>query len=149
MGAAMLEFITFLLAPIAYAGLTLAAVQSARGQLKPVLWRTVVIIIVTHVILVWTVRYEWQFSEATREGYAGFVLFHGALLAIITSLFVGAHTARNLILGAFAIVTLGAVGAVFKFDVVEKYRIPVIVSAIAGIIGLVQAFRARSARPAT
>ena len=144
----MLEFITFLLAPIGYAGLTLGAVQSARGQLHPALWRAIVIIIVTHVTMVWAIRYGWQFSEATRDGYAGFVMFHGALLAIITSVFVDARTARNLIVVAFGIVTLGAVGATFKFDVVERYRIPVIVCALAGIGGLFTAYRSRSTRPA-
>jgi len=141
------EFITFLLAPIGYACLTIAAVLAARGRFPVMLRRTLAVIVVTHVFLVWTVRYEWQFSEATRDGYAGFVLFHGALLAIIASVFVRDQIARRLLIAAFGIVTLGALGAVFKFDVVEIYRIPVMICALAGIAGLIHAFRSRSRLP--
>lgn len=138
-----MEFITFLLAPIGYAGLTLTAVMAARGRLPRVFWRAVVLVIVTHVTLVWHVRYEWQFSEATRNGYPGFLLFHGALAAILASVVSGERAARMLIIGAFAVVTAGAIGATFRYEVVAMYRIPVLALAIAGAAGLLGAFRAR------
>lgn len=137
----MLEFITFALAPIGYLGLTVTALTSARGAVPITLLRAVALVIVIHVILVWIVRYEGQLSQATRNGYAGFILFHSALLAIVTAAFVGGRLARRLIVAAFGIVTVGAFAAVFRYDVVAIYRVPVIVCAIVGTVGLVRAYR--------
>lgn len=139
----MLEFVTFLLAPVAYAGLALAAVQAARGRRSPALRRSVAAIALAHVTLVWIVRYDGQLSAATRNGYAGFLLFHAALLAIVASAFVAERVARPLLAAAFGVVTLGAVGAVFLEDVVAIYRIPVMLTAIGGGFGLVRSSRAR------
>lgn len=133
------EFLTFLLAPVGYAGLTFTAVMAARGRLPRSFWRAVMLVIITHVLLVWHVRYEWQLSEATREGTVGFLVFHAALAAIIASVVASDRVARVLIIGAFAVVTVGALGATFKFDVVEMYRIPVLAIAMAGIAGLISA----------
>ena len=144
----MLEFVTFLLAPIGYAGLTFTAVRAADGRSPGTLWRGVVAVILTHVILVWAVRYEGQLSEATRNGYAGFVLFHGALLAILASLVVRERVARLLIIGAFGVVTIGALGAVARYEEVALYRVPVVVCAVAGSAGLVRAYRLRRPRSA-
>jgi hypothetical protein len=137
----MLELVTFLLAPIGYAGLTLTALKAARGAVPVILLRAVAVVILSHVVLVWVVRYEGQLSEATRHGYVGFVLFHTTLVAIIAAVFVREHIARRLIVAAFCIVTVGALGAVFRYDVVSMYRVPVIVCAVAGIAGLVRAYR--------
>ena len=142
------EFITFLLAPIGYLGLMVATVLAAKGRRTIAFRRVVAAVIVTHVILVWTVRYEWQFSEATRNGYAGFVLFHAALLAIVASVFARNELARRFLIAAFGIVTVGALGAVFTYDEVRSYRIPVMAIAVAGLTGLVQAYVTRSHRSA-
>lgn len=137
----MLEFVTFLLAPIGYAGLTLTAVKAARGAVPVILLRSIAVVIISHVILVWVVRYEGQLSEATRNGYVGFVLFHSTLLAILASVFVRERLARRFIVAAFGIVTVGALGAVFRYEVVAIYRVPVIVCATLGIAGLARAYR--------
>ena len=146
----MLEFITFLLAPMGYAGLTLIAVQAARGAVPVGLLRGVAVVILSHVLLVWIVRYEGQLSEATRNGYIGFVLFHSTLVAIVASMFVGQRLACRLIVVAFGIVTLGAVGAVFRYDVVAIHRLPVVLCAILGIVGLTRVYwlKRRRAVPA-
>lgn len=138
---AMVEFITFLLAPIGYAGLTLTALKAARGAVPVILLRAVAVVILSHVVLVWVVRYEGQLSEATRHGYVGFALFHSTLVAIIAAVFAREHIARRLIVAAFGIVTVGALGAVFRYDVVSAYRVPVILCAVVGIAGLVRAYR--------
>lgn len=144
----MLEFVTFLLAVLGYAGLTFTAVAAAWGRLPARLWRGVAVVIVVHVLLVWSVRYEWQFAEATRNGYAGFLLFHGALLAIIASLLLHERIARWLIWAAFLVVSAGALGAVFIYEEVALYRIPVVLFAVAGSGGLLWAV-VRRARAAT
>ena len=139
----MAEFITFLLAPVGYAGLTITAVAAARSHVPLRFWRGVAIVIATHVALVWSVRYEGQLSEATRNGYVGFVLFHGALVAILISTVLHERLARPLILGAFVAVTIGALAAVFLYEIVANYRIPVVLCAMLGSIGLIHASRVR------
>jgi hypothetical protein len=135
----MLERITFLLAVIGYAGLATTAVLAALGRFPRRLWRGVVLVIVVHVILVW-VRYEGRFAEATRNGYLGFLVFHGALALIIASMFVVERRARVHVWAAFAIVSVGAVGAVSRYEVVAAYRAPVLLTAVAGAVGLARAY---------
>ncbi|HSJ62583.1 MAG TPA: hypothetical protein VK922_01635 [Gemmatimonadaceae bacterium] len=132
----MLERLTFLLAVIGYAGLTLTAVLAATSRFPARLWRGVALVIVLHVLMVWAVRYDWRLGEATRNGVVGFLLFHGALALILASLFLREERARRLVWTAYAIVTLGALGAVFTYEVVAPYRIPVILLAIGGATAL-------------
>jgi hypothetical protein len=129
-----LEFITFLLALFGYAGLTAVTVMAAGGHVPTRLLRMTAAVIVVHVLMVWHVRYDWQFSEATRNGYAGFALFHGALAAILSSLVTSPPVARRLLTAAFLVVSLGAIAATFKYDVVRHYRVPVLLIAVTGII---------------
>jgi hypothetical protein len=142
----MFEQVTFLLAMIGYAGLTATAVVSARGRVPAGLWRAVAAIIVAHVALVWAVRYEWQLAQAVRNGYGGFVVFHGALAIIVLSLATPDVVSRRLILAAFLIVSAGAVAAVFRYEVVAIYRVPVVLCALGGVIGIAAAYRARVTR---
>lgn len=145
----MLEFVTFLVAPIAYGGLAVAAVRAVRRRPSPTLQRAVAALAVTHVALVWTVRYGLQLTAATRHGYVGFVLFHAVLLAIVAATFAAEPIARRLLVVAFAVVTVGALGAVFAEPVVGIYRVPVMLIACGGLIGLTRAYRAgRTAIPA-
>lgn len=139
----MIERITFLLAVVGYAGLAATAVRASLSTLPFGLWRTVAAVIVTHVALVWAARYEWSLAAATRNGYAGFVIFHGALALIVTSVFLVERRARALVITAFAIVSAGALGAVFRYEVVAIYRVPVIGIALAGAAGLAHAYRLR------
>ena len=134
----MLEQITFLLAVIGYAGLTATALLAALRNLPVVLWRAVALVIVSHVVLVWMVRYDWQLARATRNGYVGFLVFHGALALIVASLFLAERNARVFVWTAFVVVSLGAVGAVFRYEVVAIYRAPVILIAAIGAGGLVR-----------
>ena len=138
-----LEFVTFLLAPIAYGGLAVAAVRAMQRRPSRTLQRAVAAVAVAHVALVWSVRYGLQLSAATRKGYAGFLMFHAVLLAIVASGFVGERIARPLLVAAFVVVSLGALGAVFVEPVVAIYRIPVILIALGGVVGLARAFRVR------
>lgn len=125
-------FITFLLAIIGYVGLTTVVVRSLRHPMPWMLWRGVALIIVVHVAMVWMFRFHGDFSLAVRNGYAGFTMFHAALLIIIVSAFVREHIARRLVQVAFVIVTMGALGASFLYEVVAIYRIPVILCAVVG-----------------
>ena len=86
--------------------------------------------------MVWVFHYDWQFSVAVRNGYSGFIIFHSALLMILLSNFVKESSAKVLIKISFIVVTIGAVRAVFRYDVVSIYRIPVLICAAAGSLGL-------------
>jgi hypothetical protein len=58
---------------------------------------------------------------------------------ILVSVVAADRLARVLVVTAFGIVTLGAVGAVFRYEVVEIYRVPVLIVAVAGTMGTVRA----------
>ena len=75
----MLEHLTFLLAVAGYAGLAATAVGVVGGRPAGRFWHVSAAIIVLHVALVWAFGYEWRLAVATRNGYAGFVVFHLAL----------------------------------------------------------------------
>ena len=132
----LLEQLTFALAPLGYAGLAFCAVMAVHRSTPLTTWRVVAVIIVAHVALVWHVRYGWQFSEATRNGYGGFLLFHTALAAIVISTMVDEALRRKLLVAAFLVVTLGASAAVYRYDVVATYRYPVHAISILGLLGL-------------
>jgi hypothetical protein len=135
-----IEFVTFLLAIIGYIGLGFNLFTIVRSQLKKPYLAATAIVILVHVFMVWAFRYGWAFSQATRNGYVGFLLFHGALLCIITSVFAGTEIANKLVIAAFLIVSAGAIGATFRYEVVAIYRIPVLIIAAIGVTGLVKAY---------
>ncbi len=136
-------FITFLLAVAGYAGLTAVVLLSTRGRVPVQTWRIVAGIILIHVLMVWTFRYRWEFALAVRNGYAGFVLFHLSLAAILVSTVVRERLAVVLIRLAYLVVTAGAIGATILYDVVSIYRIPVILLGMAGTAGLLRALLLR------
>lgn len=136
-------FLTFLLAIIGYAGLTVTVVLISCQKYKPVLWHLVSLIIFIHVIMVWSFRYDWNFSLAIRNGYIGFLLFHSALTMILFANFLSQKISQTLIQISFLIVTAGALGATFIYDIVAIYRIPVILCAIIGIGFVIQFYVAK------
>jgi hypothetical protein len=136
-----MEIVTFLLAMIGYAGLTALVLLSVNGFLAVSLLRLIAFIILIHVILVWAFRYQFQLSQAIRNGYAGFLVFHAALIGIIASNFLSRVRALMIVRGSFLIVTVGAAGAVFRYDEVSIYRIPVILCAATGIIALAISYK--------
>jgi hypothetical protein len=133
----LIIFITFLLAVIGYAGLTITLLLALYKKIFFLFWRIIVFIITTHVFMVWSFHYEWDFSFAVRNGYSGFLIFHSALLIILLSAFIKESLSRILIIIAFILVTTGAAGAVFRYEVVGAYKLPVLLSALSGISGLI------------
>ena len=129
-------FITFFFAVTGYIGLTITLLLSLKQNIPHLFWRIVSLIILIHVFMVWSYRYDWQFAVSVRNGYSGFLIFHTALLIILLSNFVQENIARILIKISFIVVTTGAVGAVFRYDVVEIYKVPVLIFAVVGSAGL-------------
>jgi hypothetical protein len=59
---------------------------------------------------------------------------------ILISTFIKESTSKILIRIPFIVVTISAVGASFRYDVVTIYRVPVILCALAGSSGLIWSY---------
>ncbi len=125
--------VTFVLAIIGYIGMTATLIRTNLKNLPRGFWIATVAIIIIHVFMIWHVRYGWEFGLAVRNGYGGFVVFHTAFLLIVGSVFTSDIISRRLLHISFIIVTAGATGAVFIYDAVSIYRIPVIICGVAGV----------------
>lgn len=129
-------FVTFLMAILGYVGLMCVVVLTVKDRPWVWLWRIVVPIIFVHVVMVWMFRYDWQFDLAVRNGYVGFVIFHLALISILISAFCRHDLAQKLIHLSFVIVTVGALGASFRYEDVAIYRFVVMGCGFVGGFGL-------------
>lgn len=124
------DSLTFSLAYAAYV-LLCAAVLS---RWKPVVW-VLAAVALAHVYCVWHLRFHWSFAAATSRGYLGFALFHAALLSILVATAVAPW---KILPFTLAVVTLGAVGAAFRYDFVAWLRWPVVAAAGATAVLLVR-----------
>ena len=131
-----IETITFLAAITGYAGLTANMVLVAAGRHRPKHMIPVALIVFAHVLMVWHYRYEWAIDQATRNGYAGFVIFHAALLGILAAPLAGYRWSRRLVAFSFLVAAMGASGAVMRYDEVAVYRLPVFVCDLVGLSAL-------------
>lgn len=131
-----IETITFLAAMTGYAGLTANMVLVAMDRHRRQHMVPVALIVFAHVFLVWHYRYEWEIAQATRNGYAGFVIFHAALLGILAAPMAGNRWARRLVTFSFLVAAMGASGAVLRYDEVAIYRLPVFVCGLVGLSAL-------------
>ena len=131
-----IETITFLAAITGYAGLTANMVLVAAGRHRPNHMTPVALIVFAHVLMVWHYRYEWVIDQATRNGYAGFVIFHAALLGILAAPLAGNRWAGRLVAFSFLVAAMGASGAVMRYDEVAVYRLPVIICDLVGLSAL-------------
>ncbi len=128
-----IQTITFLAAIIGYAGLTANMVLVAANRHRRAYMTPVALIVFAHVLLVWHFRYEWEIAQATRNGYAGFFIFHTALLGILYAPLAGSRAARRLVAFSFLVAAMGASGAVLRYDEVAVYRLPVFLCDLAGL----------------
>jgi len=132
-------FVTFLLAVVGYFGLAavvwVMTARTARG-VPVLLWRAVSAVILIHLLMVWAFRYGWQPALAVRNGYTGFLIFHGAVLAILVSHMVPPRLAMGLIQASFLVVSAGSIGAAFRYEAVGLYKYPVLLCAAAGLARL-------------
>lgn len=131
-----IETITFLAAITGYAGLTANMVLVAADRHRPKHMTPVALIVFAHVLMVWQFRYDWEIAQATRNGYAGFVIFHAALLGILAAPLTGNPWAKRLVAFSFLVAAMGASGAVMRYDEVAVYRLPVFVCDLVGLSAL-------------
>ena len=131
-----IETITFLAAITGYAGLTANMALVAAGRHRPKHMTPVALVVFAHVLMVWHYRYEWEIAQATRNGYAGFVIFHAALLGILAAPLAGNRLAKRLVAFSFLVAAMGASGAVMRYDEVAVYRLPVFLCDLVGLSAL-------------
>lgn len=83
-------------------------------------------------------------------GLAPFVIFHGALVLILAAAVAPNRWSRRIVVLAFGVVTVGALGAVFHREVVAGYRWLVVavaaVTAVAAAVVQGRALRSPSGR---
>jgi hypothetical protein len=129
-----MEWIVFGLAYAAYR--LVCADVAARAWRKGGRWLTActAFTAVAHVALVWIVRFEGSFEVALSRGWAGFAIFHVALALIVAASTAPGRWSGRLMLAAFPIVSLGAIGAAFKYEFVSVLRIPLIAAFAAAAI---------------
>ena len=131
-----IEFIMFFLAMIGYFGLTGNALFAGMGRRHMGAMLVTAIVVLVHVFMVWHFRYEWQLSQAVRNGYIGFSLFHGALAMILAAAFLPMKHYRRAVITAFLLVSMGANGATLRYGEVFMYFFPVLILSLIGWVGL-------------
>ncbi|MCD2197617.1 hypothetical protein LQ327_30025 [Actinomycetospora endophytica] len=131
--------VTFGLAFLGYLGLCAAAVGQVLGRASRRLIMITAAVVLGHVLLVWQVRYGWSVAAARAAGLAPVIVFHVALVLIVAAALAPGRWSKPLILLAFPVVTVGALGAVFGRQIVADYRWPVI--SVAGATVVVIAIR--------
>jgi hypothetical protein len=130
------EFIqesTFYLAAAGYALLALAAIMASHKVHKKPFSLFVALVIGAHVLLIWSYRFHWDFDHAIVNGYAGFAIFHGALVASLLASITPPKLGRFLTVVAFLVVSVGANAAVWKYDYLAHLKIPVHATAVVAL----------------
>src|SRR5262245_12941177 len=85
---------------------------------------TLAVILTAHVALVWGHRFDGSIEAALAKGIAGFVIFHAAFVAILAAAVAREPWTTRLLVAAFPVASVGAIGAAFKYDYVSGLRIP-------------------------
>lgn len=130
---------TYVTYGFAFAGYALLTVTFVSGPLarrtESLLWRNLLarqrwlgiysfLVIAAHVVCLWHLQYQWDFSKATRGWFewVAFLLLHGAFLVLL-AMFVTSNDAAVRALGpawkkihrlgvfAYAVISIGVLGA--------------------------------------
>ena len=129
-----LDTLVFGLAILGYTGLGVCTVLHGLRKRTLAVSGLTALVVTAHVLGVWAHRFGWSLDEATQNGWRGFVLFHLAYLLIVLAPFLPKRSAMLTPL-AFVIVSGGAIGAAFRYEVVAWLRMPVLLVACATLMG--------------
>lgn len=132
------DWITFGLAFLGYAALAADAVRRAAGARSPGPTRLAAAIVLAHVLCVWAFRFDWSLQAMLAKGLGAFALFHGAFAAILAAVLVREPWRSRLVLAAFAVVSLGAVPAPFRYDEIAVLRLPMLAAFGAALAAMVR-----------
>ena len=134
----MLDTITFGLAFAAYVLVCARVVLYGCGRPGRPVSVAAAALALAHVGMVWGWRFQWSLDRAVEKGLAGFTVFHLALAGIVAAAIAPAPWAGRCSTAVFPVVTAGALGAVFRYDEVSLYRIPLVFAA--GLTALLMAW---------
>ena len=115
-------------------------VRIAGGRTARALAACLAPLVLAHVFLVWHWRFEWSFARAVAKSWAGFAIFHTALLALVAAPFLPSRAAARTLIAAFAVVSLAAVPAPWRYPEIRVLAVPMALACI-GTVAL--AVRAR------
>ncbi len=107
--------VTFGLAWIGYSLLAVDFALRSRGRRHRRLTALTAIVVVAHVACIYVFRFDGSIAEAWRKSVSGFLLFHSALGLIIAAPLIAEPWRTRCVLGAFAVVSLGALGVPFRY----------------------------------
>lgn len=78
--------LTLILCALVWSPRVTSPLLARLQRLVPAMAWLALAVIVAHVWLIWNVRFGWRFEVSVRNGPVGFVLFHGALVALVAAL---------------------------------------------------------------
>jgi hypothetical protein len=130
------DLVTFGLAVCAYALLATVAIATLRQRRALGLRWAMAAVTVLHVVCVWLLRFGGSFAKAVEKGWAGAILFHAALALTVALPFLKPPWTTRAALSAYAIVSAGAVGAVFKYSFVAMFRGPVLAIFLSSLLAI-------------
>ncbi len=136
-----MDWLVFGLAYVGYALVCADVSMRAWRRKSRIVTAAAAVVILAHVALVWIVRFEGSLDVALSKGAAGFAIFHVALALIVAASLAPEPWSGRAMFTAFPIVTLGALGAAFKYDYVAVLRLPLIAAFGAAIAAIVLARR--------
>lgn len=139
-----MDTLTFGLAFVAYALLGADVAARAWGVKRRTLTIVLAVVLTSHVGLVWGHRFGGSVDAALAKGVAGFVIFHAAFAAILSAAVAREPWATRLLVAAFTVASVGAIGAAFKYDFVSGLRIPLLVVAGLTVALTLTAWRRRA-----
>lgn len=121
------KIVSFVLAICAYASLGADAATRAFGRPRVALTRTTAALASLHALLMWHYVYGWSYDAAVARGTAPFTLFHVVWFLVVSVCFLPRETVERIVPSAFAILSIAALPAPFRYPGMEAYRIPVCV----------------------
>ncbi|MCB9919963.1 MAG: hypothetical protein H6832_16285 [Planctomycetes bacterium] len=131
-----LTILTFTLALAAFAALGTDAAFRVAGKPMRGLSMATAVLALSHVVLVWHLRYNWSLTKALDHGTAVFVLFHIVLALLFVVPWLSNETAERIAPATFALVSIAAVPAPFRYTDVAPFRIPMTVLFVALLVGI-------------
>lgn len=145
-GQVTLDVVTFGLAYAGYLAVGLAAALHAWERTSRAAASVAAGIVTSHVALVYGHRFGWNLAIPFERNVIAFFLFNAAYLLIAAAPFLPRPWHGRLPLAAFPIVSMGAVGAAFRYEYLSVPRAPVLIAFLTTAVALISGWRARRRR---
>ena len=141
------DAITFGLAAVGYILLAKDTALRLAGRRWTVLGILTALVVLAHVTLVWTFRFEWSFLDAWQKSPVAFLIFHSALLLILIAPLTAPRTRDRLTWLTFAIVSAGALPAPFRYPELQLLALPLL-AAFTAVVAVFLLTRSRGSAAA-